>query len=87
MTFWSDHPKWSYCRLRPDGTVSEVVEKQVISNEAMVGICNFAHGRDDDCAQYLRPNGGFYVAPTYNRQRLHGAHNYKSPADFENQNN
>lgn len=72
MTFWADHPKWSYCRMRPDGTVSEVVEKKVISNEATVGIYNFAHGRDYvaaadkmvDCN--LRVNGEFYVAPTYN---------------------
>lgn len=72
MTFWSDHPKWSYCRLRPDGTVSEVVEKQVISNEATVGIYNFAHGHDfvsaaeSMIARDLRVNGEFYVAPTYN---------------------
>jgi hypothetical protein len=72
MTFWSDHPKWSYCRLRPDGTVSEVVEKKVISNEATVGIYNFARGHDyvsaadTMIARDLRVNGEFYVAPTYN---------------------
>ena len=46
MTFGSTHPKWSYARLRPDGTVSEVVEKQVVSNEATVGIYNFQRGSD-----------------------------------------
>src|SRR5579872_5010870 len=46
MTFWSDHPKWSYCRLSTDRTVTEVVEKQVVSNEATVGIYNFREGRD-----------------------------------------
>ncbi len=72
MTFWSDHPKWSYCRLRPDGTVSEVVEKQVVSNDATVGIYNFARGRDFVAAadamiaRNLRVNGEFYVAPAYN---------------------
>lgn len=72
MTFWSDHPKWSYCRLRADGTVSEVVEKQVVSNDATVGIYNFARGRDFVAAaeamiaRNLRVNGEFYVAPTYN---------------------
>jgi dTDP-glucose pyrophosphorylase len=72
MTFWSDHPKWSYCRLRPDGSVSEVVEKQVISNEATVGIYNFAKGSDfvaaaeTMIARNLRVNGEFYVAPAYN---------------------
>ncbi len=73
MTFGSDHPKWSYARLRPDGTVSEVVEKQVVSNEATVGIYNFQRGfdyvraADAMIAANFRVNGEFYVAPTYNQ--------------------
>jgi NDP-sugar pyrophosphorylase family protein len=73
MTFWSDHPKWSYCRLRPDGTISEVVEKKVVSNEATVGIYNFRKGSDfvraaeSMIARNLRVNGEFYVAPAYNQ--------------------
>jgi dTDP-glucose pyrophosphorylase len=72
MTFWSDHPKWSYCRLRPDGTVSEVIEKKVVSNDATVGIYNFARGSDfvaaadEMISRNLRVNGEFYVAPVYN---------------------
>jgi dTDP-glucose pyrophosphorylase len=72
MTFWSDHPKWSYCRLLPDGFVTEVVEKQVVSNAATVGIYNFRHGcdfvtaADAMIARNLRVNGEFYVAPVYN---------------------
>jgi dTDP-glucose pyrophosphorylase len=79
MTFWSDHPKWSYCRLRDDGTVSEVVEKQVVSNEATVGIYNFARGRDfvraadAMIAADLRVNNEFYVAPCYNQLIAEGA--------------
>ena len=73
MTFWADHPKWSYCRTRPDGMVAQVVEKQVVSNEATVGIYNFRHGRDyvqaadAMIAKNLRVNNEFYVAPTYNQ--------------------
>lgn len=73
MTFWSDHPKWSFCRLRADGTVQEVVEKQVVSNEATVGIYNFRRGSDfvraadAMIAKNLRVNGEFYVAPAYNQ--------------------
>lgn len=73
MTFWSDHPKWSYCGLTEDGRVTKVVEKQVISNEATVGIYNFRHGRefvkaaDEMIAANLRVNNEFYVAPTYNQ--------------------
>lgn len=72
MTFWSDNPKWSFCRIGVDGTVSEVVEKQVVSNDATVGIYNFRHGSDfvraaDRMIELgLRVNGEFYVAPTYN---------------------
>jgi dTDP-glucose pyrophosphorylase len=79
MTFWSDHPKWSYCRLRPDGSVSDVVEKQVVSNEATVGIYNFREGRDfvrsadAMIAANLRVNNEFYVAPTYNQLIGEGA--------------
>jgi dTDP-glucose pyrophosphorylase len=72
MTFWSDHPKWSYCRMRADGTVSEVVEKQVVSNEATVGIYNWRRGKDfvwsaeEMIRRNLRVNGEFYAAPSYN---------------------
>jgi NDP-sugar pyrophosphorylase family protein len=79
MTFWSDHPKWSYCRMRSDGTVSEVVEKKVVSNEATVGIYNFQHGSDfvrsadAMIAANLRTNNEFYVAPCYNQLIAQGA--------------
>ncbi len=73
MTFWADHPKWSYCRMKADGTVKEVLEKQVVSNEATVGIYNFRHGREfvraaeQMIAKNLRVNNEFYVAPAYNQ--------------------
>lgn len=72
MTFWSDHPKWSYCRMS-ETMVTEVVEKQVISNEATVGIYNFSKGAEFVLAaesmieKNLRVNGEFYVAPAYNQ--------------------
>ncbi len=73
MTFWADDPKWSYCRIGDDGTVKEVVEKQVVSNDATVGIYNFRRGvdfvrsADQMIARDLRVNHEFYVAPTYNQ--------------------
>ena len=79
MTFWADHPKWSYCRMRPDQTVSEVLEKQVVSNEATVGIYNFRRGSEfvraaeTMIAKDLRVNGEFYVAPCYNQLIDEGA--------------
>ena len=65
--------------MRADGTVSEVLEKQVVSNEATVGIYNFQSGRDfvraaeQMIAKNLRVNGEFYVAPTYNQLIAEGA--------------
>jgi len=74
MTFEADHPKWSYCRMDDqDSTVTEVVEKQVVSNEATVGIYNFRSGSDyvraaeRMIARNLRVNNEFYVAPTFNQ--------------------
>lgn len=73
MTFPSQDPKWSYCRMQLDGFVREVVEKRVVSNVATVGIYNFRHGRDfvsgadEMIAANERVNHEFYVAPVYNR--------------------
>lgn len=72
MTMWADHPKWSYARLDAGGRVLEVVEKEVVSNDATTGIYNFRRGSEFVVAadrmirRDLRVNGEFYVAPTYN---------------------
>ncbi len=79
MTFRADHPKWSYVGFDAEGRVERVVEKEVISHEATVGIYNFARGRDfvraadRMIAADLRVNGEFYVAPTYNALIAEGA--------------
>ncbi|HEY6896847.1 MAG TPA: glycosyltransferase family 2 protein [Rhodocyclaceae bacterium] len=79
MTFTADHPKWSYVRKDSRDQVVEVVEKQVISDEATVGIYNFSRGTDfvsaadAMIANNLRVNGEFYVAPTYNQLIGEGA--------------
>ena len=76
MTFPSTHPKWSYARL--DGSdwttswVTEVREKEPISEYATVGIYYFKRGCDYvSSAQRMiekdvRVNGEFYVCPVYN---------------------
>jgi NDP-sugar pyrophosphorylase family protein len=72
MTMWADHPKWSYAGVDERGLVTRVVEKQVVSPHATVGIYNFKRGRDFVRAadamirKDLRVNGEFYVAPVYN---------------------
>lgn len=72
MTMKADDPKWSFIRLDKAGCVTEVVEKQVVSDEATVGIYNYRRGRDFVAsakamiASNGRVNGEFYVAPAYN---------------------
>ena len=72
MTMQASDPKWSFVGFNELGSVQCVVEKQVISNEATVGIYNFRCGRDFVVSAELmiskniRVNGEFYVAPTYN---------------------
>ncbi|WP_197703919.1 hypothetical protein [Cohaesibacter sp. ES.047] len=44
MTMKADDPKWSFVGFDAAGNVNCVVEKQVISDEATVGIYNFKHG-------------------------------------------
>jgi len=72
MTMKADDKKWSFAKVDAEGYVTEVKEKQVISNEATVGIYNFAKG-SDFClyAQTMitakeMQNGEYYVAPVYN---------------------
>jgi dTDP-glucose pyrophosphorylase len=73
MTMRADDPKWSFVRFGADGEPCEVVEKQVVSHEATVGIYNFRRGdafvaaADAMIADDLRVNGEFYVAPVYNQ--------------------
>ena len=72
MTMFAADNKWSFIKFDEARHVTEVREKEVISNEATVGIYNFAHGRDYvNCAEKmielnLRVNNEFYVAPVYN---------------------
>lgn len=73
MTMRADDPKWSFVGLDEGNLVTRVVEKEVISNEATVGIYNFKRGADFVAAadrmisRDLRVNNEFYVAPTYNQ--------------------
>jgi dTDP-glucose pyrophosphorylase len=79
MTMKASDAKWSYVGLDLAGTVTRVVEKQVISDEATVGIYNFRRGQDFVRAadrmieRNLRVNGEFYVAPVYNELINEGA--------------
>ncbi len=79
MTMEADDPKWSFVDIDEKKYVKRVVEKEVISTEATVGIYNFAHGRDfvsaadSMIANNERVNNEFYVAPAYNSLVANGA--------------
>lgn len=72
LTFKSTHPKWSYIQLDGHNNVSLLKEKEVISNQATVGVYYWASGRDyvhyaeQMIQKDIRVNGEFYVAPVYN---------------------
>jgi dTDP-glucose pyrophosphorylase len=73
MTMKASDPKWSFVGMDDAALVTTVVEKEVISDEATVGIYNFSKGADyvaaadDMIGKDLRVNNEFYVAPTYNQ--------------------
>lgn len=79
MTMKANDRKWSFVGFDGAGRVCRVVEKEVISDEATVGIYNFRRGRDFVAAakrmiaRNLRVNNEFYVAPTYNQLIEDGA--------------
>jgi HAD superfamily hydrolase (TIGR01509 family) len=72
VTFESTHPKWSFAKLGNDGFVSEVAEKNPISNIATVGIYYWSHGSDyvkyaeQMISKNVRVNNEFYVCPVFN---------------------
>lgn len=69
--FHDDNPKWSYAELLDDRVV-RVAEKEVISNNASVGIYGWQHG--SEFVKYaeqmidkdIRTNNEFYICPVYN---------------------
>jgi HAD superfamily hydrolase (TIGR01509 family) len=73
LTFKATHPKWSYAKIGDDGFVSEVAEKNPISDNATVGIYYWKHGSDyvkyaeDMIKKDIRTNNEFYVCPVFNQ--------------------
>jgi NDP-sugar pyrophosphorylase family protein len=69
--FTASDPKWSYVKSSW-AMVTEVAEKNVISDQANVGIYGWSKGSDyvkyaeQMIAKDIRTNGEFYIAPVYN---------------------
>jgi NDP-sugar pyrophosphorylase family protein len=72
MTMKATDDKWSFIKYDENGFVTIVREKEVISDEATVGIYNFARGAEfvkyahDMIEKNIKVNNEFYVAPVYN---------------------
>jgi HAD superfamily hydrolase (TIGR01509 family) len=72
VTFKATHPKWSFVKLDENGLVTEVAEKNPISDIATVGFYYWKHGSDfvkyaeEMIEQNIRVNNEFYVCPVYN---------------------
>lgn len=72
MSMTADDPKWSFIKYDENKFVTLLREKEVISNEATVGIYNYKHGSDfvkyakQMIAKDIRVNNEYYVAPVYN---------------------
>ncbi len=72
LTFKSTHPKWSFAKVNEEGYVTEVAEKNPISDVATVGIYYWKRG--SDFVKYakrmiennVRVNNEFYIAPVFN---------------------
>jgi len=72
-TFEAIHPKWSFVKRNARGIITEVAEKNPISNIATCGIywyrkgSDFVKYADQMIEKNIRVNNEFYIAPVYNQ--------------------
>jgi len=72
FTFRAVHPKWSFVKTNSRGVVTEVAEKNPISDIATCGIYYYRKGSDfvkyaeEMIEKDIRVNNEFYIAPVYN---------------------
>jgi RpiB/LacA/LacB family sugar-phosphate isomerase len=73
LTFKANNPAYSYAELDTNGLVLRTAEKEVISENAAVGIYYFKEGStfvkyaEEMIDKNLRTNNEFYVCPLYNQ--------------------
>ena len=72
LTFKATHPKWSFAKVDEYGYVTEVAEKNPISDIATVGVYYWAKGSDyvkyaeQMISNNIRTNNEFYTCPVFN---------------------
>lgn len=73
VTFKATHPKWSFAKVDEAGYVTEVAEKNPISDIATCGLYYWKKGSDfvkyaeQMIAENIRVNNEFYVCPVFNQ--------------------
>jgi HAD superfamily hydrolase (TIGR01509 family) len=73
VTFTATHPKWSFAKVDENGLVTEVAEKNPISDIATVGYYYWKNGSDfvkyaeQMIENNIRVNDEFYVCPVFNQ--------------------
>ena len=73
VSFTATHPKWSFAKVDEKGLVTEVAEKNPISDIATVGYYYWKHGSDfvkyakQMIEKNIRVNNEFYVCPVFNQ--------------------
>ena len=93
------HPKWSFVKINSRGIITEVAEKNPISNIATCGIYWYRKGSEFvKCAEEMiekniRVNNEFYIAPVYNELikknktlipfYVHAMHGIGTPEDLK----
>jgi dTDP-glucose pyrophosphorylase len=72
VTFTATHPKWSFAKIDENGYVTEVAEKNPISDIATAGFYYWKKGSDyvryaeQMIEKNIRVNNEFYVCPVFN---------------------
>lgn len=100
FAFHAVHPKWSFVKTNSRGVVTEVAEKNPISDIATCGIYWYRRGSEFvSCAETMiqkniRVNNEFYIAPVYNELIeygktlipffVHRMHGIGTPEDLNN---
>ena len=85
LTFLASENKWSFVRINKEGEITEIAEKNPISNIATVGLYYFKKGKyfvqyaEKMINNNLKINNEFYVAPVYNGMIGEGKKIYPYP--------
>ena len=98
VSFTATHPKWSFAKIDEQGLVTEVAEKNPISDIATVGYYYWKNGSDfvkyaeQMINKNVRVNNEFYVCPVFNEAigdnkqirtfNIDGMHGLGTPEDL-----